>query len=124
MCFQKCRLLILCTASNRAVIDDLELAPAFSTVLHVSPLMRGEDVFAVIQSLDGAFADGEVRTLGAKLAGKRYACLSALTTIMYARRCMVGVKKLLDIIDLVKQPDEGNRVPMFLCKMEEEGGLE
>jgi hypothetical protein len=37
---------------------------------------------------------------------------------------MVGVKKLLDIIDLVKQTDEGNRVPKFLCKMEEEGGLE
>jgi vesicle-fusing ATPase len=81
LCFQKCRLLILCTASNRAVIDDLELAPAFSTVLHVSPLMRGEDVFAVIQSLDNAFADGEVRTLGAKLAGKRYVCLSTLTTV-------------------------------------------
>ena len=106
---QKCRLLIICTASSKAVIHDLELGPAFSTVLHVAPLMRGDDVLAVIQSLDGAFADGEIRQLGQKLMGKR---------------CMIGVKKLLDMVDLVKQSDEGHRVAKFLCKMEEEGGME
>ncbi len=39
-------------------------------------------------------------------------------------RCLVGVKKLLDLIDLVKQSSERERIPKFLCKLEEEGGLE
>ena len=36
----------------------------------------------------------------------------------------MGIKKLLDIVDLVKQAEESERVSEFLRKMEEEGGLE
>lgn len=127
---QKCRLLILCTCANKAVINDLELATAFSTVLHVPPIMSGADVCSVLNSLEGAFTPREVQQLEQKIGQLKYARAIVFRHVRFdvmqtcALRCYIGVKKLLDLVDLVKQTDEGYRVPKFLCKMEEEGDLE
>lgn len=39
-------------------------------------------------------------------------------------RIFIGIKKLLALIDMVKQTDEDSRVFKFLTKMQEEGGLD
>lgn len=39
-------------------------------------------------------------------------------------RIFIGIKKLLALIDMVKQTDEEYRVFKFLTKMQEEGGLD
>ena len=39
-------------------------------------------------------------------------------------RIHIGIKKLLALIDTVKQIKSEQRVVKFLCKLEEEGGLE
>lgn len=43
---------------------------------------------------------------------------------MYCYSLFIGIKKLLALIDMVKQSREGHRVVKFLTKLEEEGGLE
>lgn len=40
------------------------------------------------------------------------------------RRIFIGIKKLLALVDMVKQTDEESRVFKFLTKMQEEGGLD
>lgn len=39
-------------------------------------------------------------------------------------RVFIGVKKLLALIDMVKQTDPNQRVLKFVSKLEEEGGLD
>lgn len=41
-----------------------------------------------------------------------------------SRRVFVGIKKLLDLIDMAKFTDPQNRVNKFLTKLEDEGCLE
>lgn len=38
--------------------------------------------------------------------------------------CLVGIKKLIQIVDLVRQCSDQDRIPLFLTRLEEEGGLE
>lgn len=69
--FQKCRLLILCTATNRQVIEDLEVGAAFSAVLHVPPLMSGEHICSVLETFSDLFTEQEMDHIRGKLAGQR-----------------------------------------------------
>jgi len=39
-------------------------------------------------------------------------------------RLFIGIRKLLALIDMVKQTQEGERVVKLLTKLEEEGGLD
>lgn len=53
-------------------------------------------------------------------ANKNYYHLT-LTSVF---RIFIGIKKLLALVDMVKQTDEEYRVFKFLTKMQEEGGLD
>ncbi len=66
----KRRLLILVTSSVRSVLEDLEIVPAFSTVVHVSPLTTGDHILAVLEQVE-AFSPPEMQSLLRKLTGKR-----------------------------------------------------
>lgn len=44
--------------------------------------------------------------------------------IHFNYRIFIGIKKLLALIDMVKQTDEESRVFKFLTKMQEEGALD
>lgn len=82
-------------------------------------------MIAVLSELPGSFSPAELKQLEAKISRLRFdLCAFSKCERTNTFRCMVGIKKLLDIVDLVKQTEEGHRVPKFLCKMEEEGGLE
>lgn len=39
------------------------------------------------------------------------------------RRVFIGIKKLLDLIDMARQTEPQYRIIKFLTKLEEEGGL-
>ncbi len=67
---QKRRLLVLATTSVYAVMDSLELVPAFSTTVHVSPLTTGAHILAVAEQTQ-AFSDMELAQLQRKLDGKK-----------------------------------------------------
>ncbi|XP_003374176.1 putative ATPase, AAA family, partial [Trichinella spiralis] len=84
---QNRKLLILATSSQRAVMEELDMLPAFGNVLHVSPVSTGDEVYRVcLQS--GSFDNNELTMMQKMLTGKRY---------------FIGIKKLLDMIDMTKQ---------------------
>ncbi|KAH8295288.1 hypothetical protein KR018_009597 [Drosophila ironensis] len=102
------KLLILCTSSRRDVLEEMEMLPAFTAVLHVSNLSSPEHVLAVLDDSD-FFSPDELQSIARKMAGKRVC---------------IGIKKLLALIDMVRQSEPHQRVIKFLSKMEEEGGLD
>ncbi|OAD54678.1 Vesicle-fusing ATPase 1 [Eufriesea mexicana] len=102
------KLLILCTTSRRQVLDDMEMLSAFSTTLHVPNLSTPDHLLSVLEEVD-LFSKDEMAYLHAKLQGKRV---------------FIGIKKLLCLIDMARQVEPNYRVPKFLSKLEEEGGLE
>lgn len=46
------------------------------------------------------------------------------TICIFSFRVFIGIKKLLCLIDMARQVEPKYRVPKFLSKLEEEGGLE
>nr|XP_050868928.1 vesicle-fusing ATPase 1-like [Vespula vulgaris] len=102
------KLLILCTTSRRQVLDDMEVLSAVSSTIHVPNLSTPEHLLNVLEEVD-LFTKQEMASLHKKLQGKRI---------------FIGIKKLLCLIDMTRQVEPNYRVPKFLSKLEEEGGLE
>ncbi|XP_068153083.1 vesicle-fusing ATPase 2 [Drosophila tropicalis] len=102
------KLLILCTSSRREVLEEMEMLPAFTSVLHVSNLSSPDHVLAVLDHSD-LFSPEEIQNIARNMAGKRVC---------------IGIKKLLALIDMARQSEPHYRVIKFLTKMEEEGGLD
>ncbi|XP_038048750.1 vesicle-fusing ATPase-like isoform X2 [Patiria miniata] len=102
------KLLIIGTTSQKEVLQQMEMVSTFNTHIHVPALSTGEQLCSVIEDFD-CFSAAERATLQKKLSGKRLC---------------IGIKKLLVLLELVRQTEEGFRVPKLLCLMEEEAGLE
>ncbi|XP_022122433.1 vesicle-fusing ATPase 1 [Pieris rapae] len=102
------KLLILCTSSRRQVLEDMEVLSAFTGVLHVPNLSQPEHVMAVLDESD-AFSKKDLAKIQKELRGAKI---------------FIGIKKLLALVDMVKQTDEASRVFKFLTKIQEEGGLD
>lgn len=98
------RLLIICTTSRKEVLDQMEMLSVFTDVLHVSNLSTPQHLGAILDQND-AFNKQEVATIVNKL--QNY-------TIC------IGVKKLLGLLDMVKQMEPKGRLIRFLNKLEEE----
>lgn len=98
------RLLIICTTSRKEVLEQMEMTSAFTDVLHVSNLSRPEHIQAILKQTN-AFGPYDIPTVVAKLQNYHIS---------------IGVKKLLDLLDMIKQMGEQNRVIKFLSKLEEE----
>ena len=103
----------------------MEMVSAFTDVLHVANLNTGSHLMSILKQSD-AFSKDDLAKLAAKLSG---------------RKANIGVKKLLGLIDMVKQTDprSGNileilkskkilflrsRVNKLLSKLEEENFIE
>lgn len=84
------------------------MLPAFTDVLHVANLSTGTHMMSILKQSD-AFTKDDLAKLAAKLSG---------------RKASVGVKKLLGLIDMVKQTDPRSRVMKLLSKLEEEGYID
>ncbi|XP_066593290.1 vesicle-fusing ATPase 2-like [Prorops nasuta] len=102
------KLLILCTTSNRRVLEEMGMLSAFTSILHVPNLSDPGHLINVIKDFD-LFNKAELSSLHATLREKRFS---------------IGIKKLLSLTDLVKVLEPKYRLPMFLSKLKEEGFLE
>ena len=67
----------------------MEMISAFTDVLHVANLNSGAHLMSILKQSD-AFTKDDLAKLAAKLSG---------------RKSNIGVKKLLGLIDMVKQTD-------------------
>ena len=99
------RLLVICTTSRKEVLEQMEMLTTFTDVLHVSNLNKPEHFQRILMEND-AFSQPEVSALVKKL---QYYHIS------------IGVKKLLGLLDMIKQMGTQNRPNKFLNKLEEEG---
>jgi len=82
----------------------MEMLSVFTDVLHVSNLSTAQHVGAVLDQND-TFNKQEVATIVSKLKGYSIC---------------IGVKKLLGLLDMVKQMEPKGRLIRFLNKLEEE----
>uniref|UniRef100_A0A146LHD2 Vesicle-fusing ATPase n=1 Tax=Lygus hesperus TaxID=30085 RepID=A0A146LHD2_LYGHE len=101
------KLLILCTTSRKQVLEDMEMLSGFTAVLHVPNLNKPEHLIAVLEE-SHVFNPKQLQMISKKVHGQRV---------------FIGIRKLLALVDLVRQTDEESRVRKFLTKMEEEGCL-
>jgi len=102
------RLLVICTSSRKQVLDQMEMISAFTDVLHVPNITKDAQLMRVIQQ-SNAFTAPDLARLAAKIKG---------------RKSSIGVKKLLGLLDMVKQTDPASRVDKLLSKLEEENLIE
>jgi vesicle-fusing ATPase len=98
------RLLILATSSRREVLDQMEMIPCFTDVLHVPNLSSADHLIAVIRDSKVVDEEGQAE-LARRLAG---------------RRANIGVKKLLGLLDMAAQTQREHRAGKLLAKLEEE----
>lgn len=100
---------------------------AFTSTLHVPNLSKPDHVLSVLEDSD-LFNKQELSTLAKRMSGHRYnkiylnasKCDSKLNHVF---RVFIGIKKLLDLMDMARQTESQYRVVKFLTKLEEEGGL-
>jgi len=102
------RLLIIATTSTREVLDEMEMITAFTDVLHIPNLHRGDQLMSVIEQARILDADGTKR----------------IEHQLRERRANIGVKKLLDVLDMIKQTSPAARADKLLVKLEMEGLVE
>lgn len=99
------RLLIICTTSRKEVLDQMEMLSAFTDVLHVSNLTKPEHIAKVLDE-SNAFTKEENKSVIKQLS---------------KHHISIGVKKLLGLLDMIKQMEPKHRVIKFVTKLEEEG---
>jgi len=98
------RLLVFATTSRRDVLEHMEMTSAFTDVLHVANLTTGSHLMSILTQSD-AFSKEDLAKLAKQLQG---------------RKASIGVKKLLGLIDMVKQMEPRARVNKLMCKLEDE----
>lgn len=81
---------------------------AFTAILHVPNLSKGEHLLNVLESSD-VFSGEELQRVAKQIHGKRI---------------FIGIRKLLALIDMCRQSDEKTRVIKLITKLEEDGALE
>jgi len=102
------RLLIIATTSRKEVLDQMEMLTAFTDVLHLPNLHRGDQLMTVIQQSRILDQEGMKR----------------IEHHLRERRANVGVKKLLDLLDMIKQTQISSRADKLIVKLEMEGLIE
>ncbi|CAF1018753.1 unnamed protein product [Brachionus calyciflorus] len=101
------KLLLIATTSEKDIIKEMGLMQSFSKVIHVPNVSRGVEILQVIEQLD-CFSKKELDYLSKELRNKSLS---------------IGVKSLLDCIELSKQATDVYRTAKFLSALEEIGGL-
>ncbi|XP_018373587.1 PREDICTED: vesicle-fusing ATPase 1-like, partial [Trachymyrmex cornetzi] len=102
------KLLILCTSTCQQFLNNVELLPTFNTILHVPHLSTLDHMLNVLDEVN-LFSKHKMASFRAKLQEKQ--------------QVFIGIKKLLCLIDIVRQVEPSDRVEEFFTKLVEEGGL-
>lgn len=64
------KLLVLCTSSRKQVLEEMEMLPAFTGILHVPNINKPEQVMAILESTE-VFNKQELASIAKKITGKR-----------------------------------------------------
>lgn len=102
------KLFIIATTSRKDVLQEMELLNTFNNVVHVSSITAGEELVAVIDNLD-VFSKEELEQLKKRVNGKKL---------------WIGIKKLLVLIEMVRQIDDRSKIDKLICLLEEEASLD
>jgi len=101
------KLLLIATTSEKQLIKDLGLYSTFSKVIHVPNVSRGDELLGVLDQLD-VFGKKDMDFLVRQLRDKT---------------CSIGIKTLLDVIELSKQATDQYKVAKFVNTLEDVAGL-
>ncbi|KAA3676363.1 vesicle-fusing ATPase [Paragonimus westermani] len=101
------RMLVLATTSCRAELAEQNLTQAFSWHVHISVMTELKHIMAALEE-DDRFTLDERQRIERSIANSRFC---------------IGIKHLIELIDLVSKTDPEYRVSTFLAKLEEEGTL-
>ncbi|KAF6780493.1 hypothetical protein AHF37_00038 [Paragonimus kellicotti] len=101
------RMLVLATTSCRAELAEQNLTQAFSWHVHISVMTEPKHIMAALEE-DDRFTPAERQRIERSIANSRFC---------------IGIKHLIELIDLVSKTDLEYRVSAFLAKLEEEGTL-
>lgn len=101
------KMLVIATTSEREVMKEFGLYQTFSKVIHIPNVSRGTEVLNVLEQLD-CFSRADMDFLNKDLRRKTLS---------------IGIKNLLDVVELSKQTMDGYRVAKFVSTLEEIGGL-
>jgi vesicle-fusing ATPase len=101
------KLLVIATTSEKELVKELGIYQSFSKVIHVPNLSRGTEILSVIEQLE-CFSKAE---------------MDFLTRELKQKTLSIGIKNLLDAIELSKQATDAYRVAKFISALEEIGGL-
>lgn len=101
------KLLLIATTSEKELVKELGLYQSFSKVIHVPNVSRGTEILSVLEQLE-SFNKPD---------------MDYLTRDLRTKTCTIGIKSLLDVIELSKQTTDAYRVSKFLNALEEIGGL-
>uniref|UniRef100_A0A0X3NR57 Vesicle-fusing ATPase n=2 Tax=Schistocephalus solidus TaxID=70667 RepID=A0A0X3NR57_SCHSO len=104
------KMLVLATTSSREALEEQSLTQAFSWHIHVSMMSEPKHIAAALE---------EDQRLSAQEIQQIEAMLTAKLSQPGARLC-VGIKHLIDLIDLVSKMEPEYRVAAFLSKLEDE----
>jgi vesicle-fusing ATPase len=94
------RLLVLATTSNEHFLREADLLSSFSTVIHVERLTQPKHVAAVLED-SNVFTPEECQYIEGKLHTGEY-------------KIAVGIKRMLELIDFVKQGERDYQVNLLL----------
>lgn len=101
------KLLLIATTSEKELVKELGLYHSFSKVIHVPNVSRGSEVLNVLDQLD-CFPKSDIDFLSKDLKNKNLS---------------IGIKSLLDVVELSKQTTDAYRCARFVNALEEIGGL-
>ncbi|XP_046638787.1 vesicle-fusing ATPase 1-like [Daphnia pulicaria] len=101
------KLLVICTTSRRHVLEELEMLSTFTKILRVPNISTSEQLIAVLEETD-VFSKSQIAAIAQKVANKRL---------------FIGIKKLLEMIEIAEKFDEKHRVLDFLKDLEEDNFL-
>ena len=101
------KLLLIATTSEKEIIKEMGLIQSFSKVIHVPNVSRGSEVLQVLEQLD-CFTKKDYDNLCQKLHNKSLS---------------IGIKSLLDVVELSKQATDAYRTVKFVSALEEIAGL-
>ncbi|XP_052813380.1 vesicle-fusing ATPase-like isoform X2 [Mya arenaria] len=102
------KLLIIATTTRKDVLLDMELLNVFNNCIHVSNISTGEYLMAVVENLD-VFTNEERELLAKRTAGKSL---------------WIGIKKLMVLIEMVRQIEGNEKINKLQCLLEEEANLQ
>ncbi|VDM28638.1 unnamed protein product, partial [Toxocara canis] len=100
------RLLVLATASNRSFLRELGLLSAFGTVIDVPALSTVDHIMAVIEDTNALSAE-HCEEIRSELSRN-------------PKGYMIGIKKLLNTIDMVKECEEADKVDVVVRSLQAE----